>query len=356
MNSTICEICYLEIDSDIYNDHKEECIKFQLNALNDFYTVCEYCFECIDTDNYNEHKDICLKLKSDLNKTDVCEFCLKNIDADILDKHKNECLKLQTEELMHLEFIKVDLTKYQKEALKYCDDEAKKYSETAYPLLLNRLNKLSITEDDLNMMYNYIINIAPVLIHINLNNILEHLCNDIYYRNQFQVSMSGGILSYALRIEWEKNLFNNAYGDVDGFYRVKYGPLNFTNDPNGVKSCYPYGNSYLLLNNNVKQRTTFCYGDSGGFITGIATFRHFYHIINNLDDNGLKNLNLLANGETTSVDSNYGFYIECQYHGDINLERDVDAIVVNQEHKNDKKIQELLVKFCDRHGCDLIFM
>jgi hypothetical protein len=44
---------------------------------------------------------------------------------------------------------------------------------------------------------------------------------------------------------------------------VKYGVLNIVNDPQGVKSCYMYGHSYLVLK-NVRLRSTFSSRDSGG--------------------------------------------------------------------------------------------
>jgi len=46
-------------------------------------------------------------------------------------------------------------------------------------------------------------------------------------------------------------------------FKVKYGVLNIVNDPNGVKCCRQYGDSYLLLSKDtVRLRTTFASEDT----------------------------------------------------------------------------------------------
>jgi len=42
-------------------------------------------------------------------------------------------------------------------------------------------------------------------------------------------------------------MFDKKYTKASDFERVKYGVINFTNDPQGVGACVSYGQSYLLL-------------------------------------------------------------------------------------------------------------
>lgn len=286
-----------------------------------------------------------------------CESCFEYFcDAD-LQEHKNACFTSQKEAYDKLHHkMKLDLTNHQKAALEYCNKKAEEYANRDYPILIERFKGRGLDEGDLALVTSYIQNIAPVIIHLRLDNILEYLVNDIYYRNQFQTSNSNGLLSYAQRVDWESKLFGGTYGDVDGFYRVKYGPLNITNDPNGVKFATGYGDSYLLLKNEVKDRTSFTHGDSAGGMHEIATFNNFHHILNKLTDDLLNKIIKLSRGDEISFESNYGFYIECQYHGEILLDRDLECIVVNKRHQYDKNINELLQKFGQRHKCGVIWM
>lgn len=47
--------------------------------------------------------------------------------------------------------------------------------------------------------------------------------------------------------------------------------LNLANDPSGVSSCYNYGDSYLLLDNSIRLRTTFASADT--FTEGVSMVR-----------------------------------------------------------------------------------
>ena len=288
----------------------------------------------------------------DLN---LCNICFEGFCDEDIEEHMELCLSIQQKEYDKINNqIKLDLTTHQKAALEYCDLKARDYSNRDHALLIQRFKNRNLDEGDLQLVINYVQNMAPIIIHLKLDAILDYLCDDIYYRNQFQTSTSNGALSYQTRIGWEARLFNNIYGDDDGFYRVKYGPLNITNNHDGVVAAKGYGDSYLLLKNNIKERTTLTFGDSSNPNCEIATFNNFFHILNKLSDDLLDKIIKLSIGDNFSFDSNYGFYLECQYHGEILLERDLEAIVVNRRHKNDKNFNEILIKFANRHKCCVI--
>jgi hypothetical protein len=42
-------------------------------------------------------------------------------------------------------------------------------------------------------------------------------------------------------------MFDKKYSKATDFERVKYGVINFTNDPKGVGACVGYGQSYFQL-------------------------------------------------------------------------------------------------------------
>jgi hypothetical protein len=117
--------------------------------------------------------------------------------------------------------------------------------------------------EDVHETLNYIRDDAPIIIHIHCDKVLNYLIQDTHYRNQFETKTSSGALDEKIRTAWEDNLFNKIYHDSPPFERVKYGVLNVTNDKEGVRSCWGYGYSYLVLK-LVRLRTTFANMDTGG--------------------------------------------------------------------------------------------
>jgi hypothetical protein len=57
-------------------------------------------------------------------------------------------------------------------------------------------------------------------------------------------------------------MFDKKYKDAINFERVKYGVVNFTNDPKGVKKAEQYGASYFLLKSHVRDRCTLTHTNS----------------------------------------------------------------------------------------------
>ena len=57
-------------------------------------------------------------------------------------------------------------------------------------------------------------------------------------------------------------MFDTMHSHASFYERVKYGTINFTNDPNGVRACFGYGSSHLLLKEAVRDRCTFTDMDS----------------------------------------------------------------------------------------------
>ena len=51
--------------------------------------------------------------------------------------------------------------------------------------------------------FNWVRNEAPVIIHLNLSTVLEHLVHDTHYRNLFEVGEGGGTMHLPTRARWE---------------------------------------------------------------------------------------------------------------------------------------------------------
>merc|ERR1712113_507041 len=96
----------------------------------------------------------------------------------------------------------------------------------------------------------------------------------------FEMRETNGSIHAQSRMEWEDKLFSKAYRGAAAFDRCKYGVLNVTNDPQGVRRCAPvYGTSYLLLR-GVRLRTTLSAEDSAELdASALATVDMYAHVL-----------------------------------------------------------------------------
>ncbi len=83
-------------------------------------------------------------------------------------------------------------------------------------------------------------------------------------------------------------MFDAQMDKASGFERVKYGTMNFTNDPRGVRACSGYGQSYFLLKEHVRKRCTMTDMDSSSSSATICTFRFCNHLLAKLSDNEIR--------------------------------------------------------------------
>merc|ERR1719353_1820019 len=98
-------------------------------------------------------------------------------------------------------------------------------------------------DEELWMALIWIRELAPIVIHIDLDKMLKYLEVDTHYRNQFETGTGGGIVDIEQRSEWERALFGGHYDSAEPFDRCKYGVLNVMNDHRGVTNCFRYGDS-----------------------------------------------------------------------------------------------------------------
>jgi hypothetical protein len=155
--------------------------------------------------------------------------------------------------------------------LSWVSSNAKRLSSEAVPALLKRFISLGYKQDDLFCVLQYIRDIAPVIIHVHMDRLIDFFLKDSRYRNLFEVGKGNGSNNQTVRASWEDDIFNRGYKDAKPPERVKYGVLNVCADPAGIASCRQYGDSYFLLRNEcVRLRTTFA--DQGDFYIYLSFF------------------------------------------------------------------------------------
>jgi len=151
-------------------------------------------------------------------------------------------------------------------------------SRGAIPALKKRFEEsLGFRIDECTSVLDYIRSHAPIIIHVHLDRLINAFLADTHYRNLFETSCGNGCTDKNTRKLWEDRLFAYKYSSAEPFDRVKYGVLNVSNDPAGVRSAYQYGDSYFLLRSErVRLRCTFADQDTGSAssILGMVEVQH----------------------------------------------------------------------------------
>lgn len=155
--------------------------------------------------------------------------------------------------------------------------------------------------------------------------ILQALLNDGVYRSQFEtLTSSGGLTAHpgGDRWNWESRIFGNAYDGADPSERPKYGALNYKQKT--VGGSPRFGSAHIRLKADVLNRTTFCYPDS------VFEPEDFGTALN------MSLVDLALADDKDALDD----YIEAQIHGDIRLDSDVEALVLDPSYKG-TEVEEL---------------
>jgi len=192
----------------------------------------------------------------------------------------------------------------QRAALAHVRANASMNHEAALPEVRKKFEDLGYGESELQAVFGWIQDLAPMCVHIHLDSVGRFLETDEYYRTQFETGTSNGALDGGndIRRGWERELFGGHYDDCKPFERSKYGALGVMNDYRGVTSAYQYGDSYLVLK-DVRLRTTFAAKDSGG-ISGseLAVLDKYAHVLKDYHDHELRNLVEVAKANTDITD------------------------------------------------------
>lgn len=252
-----------------------------------------------------------------------------------------------------------ELVRCQKTAVATIRRLAKTNHERALPQLQRKVAGLGYKDNDLWMTLAWIREMAPVLVHVNLDKMLQFMENDTHYRNQFETGASGGLLNTDVRKKWERDLFQSKYDSANGFDRPKYGVQNVMNDYRGVVKCAQYGDSYMILK-DVRLRCTFSPEDSANLKADRLAVLDFYaHVLNEYSNDELVETLKVANSKDAALlgDSDKVGkmkYKEAQIHGEVRFDRHVERLVVHMRHRarDGARIQAV----CRKHGWVLSWM
>ena len=147
-------------------------------------------------------------------------------------------------------------------------------------------------------------------------------------------------------------MFDKKYSKAADFERVKYGVINFTNDPKGVNACVSYGQSYFLMKDHVRERCTFTDKDSSNADSSIATFKYCFKILSKMNDNELRAA--FDASKAKEIASNCtATYKEIQIHGPIEFSKDILRIYINKnEVKGNNKLLDMVYDFSKKNNID----
>jgi hypothetical protein len=250
----------------------------------------------------------------------------------------------------------VNLTPSQKKALDHAFQLGSKKTAHAKRYLELTLARISGVPEDWHATHALRdwVNEAPYIIHVNLTKtlgdgdlVIDKLLKDDRYRNLFETGDGGGSKNLEARNGWEVRVFGDAYklGVTPGCERPKYGTVNLTNDPDGVKSARQYGKSVFVLKRHLRWRCTLTNKDTSFTDAVPGTVGQVFMFLDAFDEDELR-LILEHDGKHALRQ-----YPEIQIHGQVLFNRDIERLVADSN--SCAVIQERVQKFCEKNGIKL---
>lgn len=144
--------------------------------------------------------------------------------------------------------------------------------------------------------------------------VLDALAQQGVYTSQFVTGISnGGLTAHpgGDRWRWESRIFGRAYDEAPPHERPVYGALNFRRKP--VGAAPRFGSAHFRLTAEALTRATFCYPDS---------------VLEPADFGTADRMGLIPLATADAADA-LDDYIEAQVHGQVRLDRDVEALVLD---------------------------
>ncbi|OQV04567.1 hypothetical protein CLAIMM_09427 [Cladophialophora immunda] len=259
----------------------------------------------------------------------------------------------------------------QERAIAHIKAQAVSLRPAAIDVLSEIFCMANIPESSLDLVRSAIRRHAQVALHFHPDRpvgsrlVARGLLEDGIYRSQFETGISNGSVSAhsgGFRDLWERSLFQGAYhsDDVSPSHRPKYGALNVMRNSEGPAPRF--GSCYLVLKPEVSARSTFTFGGSQAEPKYRGTLDEFDAVLSALFEesftrdfalgvSGIRPPQLMARildlqEPLTNVSSgaqchNLDHFIEAQVHGDVRLDRDVEALVVDPSFQGSDVWQDL---------------
>ncbi|MFI0237445.1 DUF3626 domain-containing protein [Streptomyces sp. NPDC016845] len=175
--------------------------------------------------------------------------------------------------------------------------------------------------------------------------VADRIAADGRYRGQYETGLSNGSRSAhpgGLRDGWEETLFGGAYTGAAATERPKYGALNLARHADGAAPRF--GSCHVRLRPEVSARATFCFGDSHVGPADLGTRDALLPVLAALvadaaasgQSVGVAGADPVAvvrglpyPSASPEVGRSLDFYVEAQVHGDVDLRRDAEALVLD---------------------------
>ena len=228
-------------------------------------------------------------------------------------------------------------------------DVALKKSKIHQKGLMHLIKEELINQDiDVSLIdkFEYFLNVnVPVVTHGKFT--FKNLLDEPRLKTYFEIFNNRNLnKDNDFRFKIESELFNKVY-DETIYDRPKYGSLNITLHPHVNPLCISYGSKVLFFKSEIKQRTSFVYGDSFNGQKYLCTFKYpnalLYHMkyefkkIDKIIKKHLEN----KNNENLSKLNFFGF-IEAQIHGNIDIGLDVEKITLPLI-EYERELQDILI-------------
>jgi hypothetical protein len=254
------------------------------------------------------------------------------------------------------------LTRPQRDALAYVERHALRRKAGAEAKLFASLRANAVSQITYQGAMERLLSEARVVLAFHPErvsrsgqSVAEGLLSDGIYKNQFETGLSSGSTSAfagGRRDQWERRLFGEAYhqSGVDTAERPKYGALLLVGHPDGP--CPRFGSCYFVLRPEVSSRCSFTlmgsHEDAASEQTGTlnvlepvmaALTHHIESFPAPLGFEGLTfqrfvtevqaRLPILPDGSANQLGRALDSFVEVQVHGSVDLQRDVEALVVD---------------------------
>ena len=172
--------------------------------------------------------------------------------------------------------------------------------------------------------------------------VAEALAEDGVYRAQFESGISNGSFSPdGARRRWESELFDGVYDESEAGARPKYGGWNLLGHADGAAPRF--GAAHLRLRPEQLERCTFTWGDSHVGAVRVGTSEACDDLLAAMIDDWQKRgetlgvafddldalFGRLTAGHSPALGRCLDHYVEAQVHGELRLDRDVEALVLD---------------------------
>lgn len=225
------------------------------------------------------------------------------------------------------------LTLSQTKALEIARKKSRMHQNALTMQINDLLHDNGIDESFLKVFDEYIKNVCPIVCHGKFT--LKSLLEQPFIKNAHELKAHD--LSYIkYRDTKESTIFNKSYDSAKPDEKPKYASLNITNNPKCNPLCVNYGRNIIFFKNEIKNRTTFVYGNSESSMFYVCTFTYPLALLFHIGKE-IGNLKTLIE---TNTSNGLSMYIECQLHGTVDINLDVEKIVIDRNDADNTKYMD----------------